>query len=110
MRFNLIRIIAPLLFGFNHESLAKQTFLFPYYSDVTEETIVDLHAVEGLRGVFIASQVNTSSMVAKKFSMEDVISVITYDQGGQWQVLTPPELDDDGRPIYCQYVSPKKAF
>jgi len=74
-------------------------------SDVTEEEFVDLHHVEGLRGVYIASQLKPSSAGKTKINLEEVTSWITYDQGGEWEMLKPPEFDDDGHPIYCQYVS-----
>lgn len=71
----------------------------------SDEPFVDLHHVEGLRGVYIASQLKPSTVANEKFHMNEVISLITFDQGAEWQVLTPPEFEHDGRPIYCQYVS-----
>lgn len=66
--------------------------------------------MEGLRGVYIASQLKQSTVTNGKFNMNEVISLITYDQGGEWNVLNPPEFEHDGRPIYCQYVSFKTNF
>ncbi|ODM87301.1 Sortilin-related receptor, partial [Orchesella cincta] len=74
-----------------------------WLNEVASETFVDLHHVEGLRGVYIASQLKPSTVSSGKFNMNEVISLITYDQGGEWQVLSPPEFEHDGRPIYCQY-------
>ncbi|ODM93787.1 Sortilin-related receptor [Orchesella cincta] len=76
-----------------------------WLNEVASETFVDLHHVEGLRGVYIASQLKPSTVSSGKFNMNEVISLITYDQGGEWQVLSPPEFEHDGRPIYCQYKS-----
>ena len=61
--------------------------------------------MEGLRGVYIASQLKTTTLSSSKFGLEQVTSVITYDQGAQWEPLKAPEVDDDGEPIYCRLVS-----
>ncbi|CAL8091762.1 unnamed protein product [Orchesella dallaii] len=76
-----------------------------WLNEVGSDTFVDLHHVEGLRGVYIASQLKPSTVSSGKFNMNEVISLITYDQGAEWQVLNPPEFEHDGRPIYCQYKS-----
>jgi hypothetical protein len=66
---------------------------------------VDLQPIEGLRGVYIASQLQPAAVYSSKFHIDQVISVVTYDQGAEWEVLQPPQFDGDGNPIYCQYVS-----
>lgn len=78
---------------------------FNTHSSIADEAFVDLHPVDGLRGVYIASQLKQSASLSTKFGIDEVISVVTYDQGGQWETLRPPQFDDDGNPIYCQYVS-----
>uniref|UniRef100_A0AAY4CL48 Sortilin-related receptor n=1 Tax=Denticeps clupeoides TaxID=299321 RepID=A0AAY4CL48_9TELE len=60
------------------------------------EPFADLHRVEGLRGVFVATLVNGS------VSEENMRSVITFDKGGTWQLLQPPAADSLGGVLNCQ--------
>uniref|UniRef100_S4RF15 Sortilin related receptor 1 n=1 Tax=Petromyzon marinus TaxID=7757 RepID=S4RF15_PETMA len=53
--------------------------------------------VEGLRGIYIATQVS-----GEHFSEENMRSFITFDKGGEWQPLLPPDTDSWGRPVNCQ--------
>jgi hypothetical protein len=61
---------------------------------------VDLHAVEGLRGTYVASQLATARS-AGKVELEEVRSLISVDGGGEWSPISPPSFDHDGNPIYC---------
>ncbi|KAG7237028.1 hypothetical protein INR49_032873 [Caranx melampygus] len=60
------------------------------------EPFADLHRVEGLRGVFIATLINGS------VSEDNMRSVITFDKGGTWELLQPPAADSLGGTIDCQ--------
>ncbi|XP_029700330.1 sortilin-related receptor isoform X2 [Takifugu rubripes] len=60
------------------------------------EPFADLHRVEGLRGVFIATLVNGS------VSEDNMRSVITFDKGGTWELLLPPAADSLGGSVACQ--------
>ncbi|XP_036379298.1 sortilin-related receptor-like [Megalops cyprinoides] len=60
------------------------------------EPFADLHRVEGLRGVFIATLINGS------LSEENMRSVITFDKGGTWELLQPPAADSLGGMLDCQ--------
>ncbi|XP_059930371.1 sortilin-related receptor [Gadus macrocephalus] len=60
------------------------------------EPFADLHRVEGLRGVFVATLVNGSA------SEDNMRSVITFDKGGTWELLQPPAADSQGGRIDCQ--------
>ncbi|TNN01446.1 hypothetical protein fugu_010828 [Takifugu bimaculatus] len=60
------------------------------------EPFADLHRVEGLRGVFIATLVNGS------VSEDNMRSVITFDKGGTWELLLPPDADSLGGSVTCQ--------
>lgn len=76
------------------------------FSAVTDEPFVDLHHLEGLRGVYIASVLKSAPQgPADKINFNEVISLVTFDNGGVWDVLKPPEFDDDGNPIYCHTTS-----
>lgn len=60
------------------------------------EPFADLHRVEGLRGVFIATLINGS------VSEDNMRSVITFDKGGTWELLQPPAADSLGGTVDCQ--------
>ena len=60
------------------------------------EPFADLHRVEGLRGVFIATLVNGS------LSEDNMRSVITFDKGGTWELLPPPTSDSLGGTVDCK--------
>uniref|UniRef100_A0A674CL20 Sortilin-related receptor, L(DLR class) A repeats containing n=1 Tax=Salmo trutta TaxID=8032 RepID=A0A674CL20_SALTR len=51
------------------------------------EPFADLHRVEGLRGVFVATLINGS------LSEDNMRSVITFDKGGTWELLQAPSAD-----------------
>lgn len=63
------------------------------------EPFADLHRVEGLRGVFIATLINGS------VSENNMRSVITFDKGGTWELLQPPAADSLGGTVDCQVPS-----
>ncbi|XP_014879461.1 sortilin-related receptor-like [Poecilia latipinna] len=60
------------------------------------EPFADVHRVEGLRGVFIATLVN--GLVSE----ENMRSVITFDKGGTWELLQAPATDSLGGTVDCQ--------
>lgn len=62
------------------------------------EPFADLHRVEGLRGVYIATLINGS------LSEDNMRSVITFDKGGTWELLRPPSTDSLGGTLDCQVV------
>ncbi|XP_059389149.1 sortilin-related receptor-like isoform X1 [Carassius carassius] len=63
------------------------------------EPFADLHRVEGLRGVFVATLINGS------VNEDNMRSVITFDKGGTWELLQPPAADSLGGTIDCQLDS-----
>jgi len=56
----------------------------------------DIHKVHGLRGIYIASQ-----MVKNGTSMFEQASLITFNKGARWQVLSPPFRDSVGNHTNC---------
>ncbi|MED6245463.1 Sortilin- receptor [Ataeniobius toweri] len=60
------------------------------------EPFADLHRVEGLRGIFIATLINGS------VSEDNMRSVITFDKGGTWELLQAPAADSLGGTVDCQ--------
>ncbi|XP_025100208.1 sortilin-related receptor-like isoform X2 [Pomacea canaliculata] len=57
-----------------------------WLSFYASESFADIHKVAGLRGIYIASQL----VQDKKLSVENQRSLITYDKGGQWELLNAP--------------------
>ncbi|XP_069974716.1 sortilin-related receptor isoform X2 [Penaeus vannamei] len=77
-----------------------------WLSEVASETFADLHPVEGIRGVFIASQlVSDFSKIPSRLRPEHLSSLITFNQGAQWKPLQPPQKDAFGNPINCKRES-----
>lgn len=64
------------------------------------ERFVDLHKVEGLRGIYIASQL-TSGRVGHRH----IMTQITFDKGGLWQPVAAPKRDNNGKLLNCSLVS-----
>ncbi|KAJ8343111.1 hypothetical protein SKAU_G00330390 [Synaphobranchus kaupii] len=77
---------------FSPEGTGSNT-LIRYFAS---EPFADLHRVEGLRGVFIATLINGS------LTEENMRSVITFDKGGTWELLQPPSTDSLGGRLDCQ--------
>ncbi|KAL8173660.1 UNVERIFIED_CONTAM: Sortilin- receptor, partial [Gekko kuhli] len=63
------------------------------------EPFADFHRVEGVPGIYIATLINGS------FSEENMRSVITFDKGGTWEFLQPPEYTRYGEKINCERLS-----
>uniref|UniRef100_A0A3P8Z6A1 Sortilin-related receptor n=1 Tax=Esox lucius TaxID=8010 RepID=A0A3P8Z6A1_ESOLU len=61
------------------------------------EPFADLHRVDGLRGVFVATLINGS------LSEDNMRSVITFDKGGTWELLPAPSTDSLGGTLNCQF-------
>ncbi|KAL0266712.1 UNVERIFIED_CONTAM: hypothetical protein PYX00_009183 [Menopon gallinae] len=67
----------------------------------TEEPFADFHKVEGLKGIYIASQVQPDAD-SNNIGPEHLLTLITFDRGGEWRPVTPPPLDASGVPINCK--------
>ncbi|XP_076042677.1 sortilin-related receptor-like [Oratosquilla oratoria] len=73
-----------------------------WLSHVTNVSFADLHRVEGIRGVYIASQLSEEFKPGRVvLSVEHISSYITFDQGAQWKPIAPPVKDSQGQPINC---------
>lgn len=88
-------------------SLERVLYFYPegsfpnsWLKDVGADSFVDIHKVGDLRSIYIASQLrdgNRSSIVP-----DDLVTLITFDKGGEWKSIQPPSHDDEGQPIDCQ--------
>ena len=77
------------------------TFQDTWLRDVSSESFVDIHKVNGLRGIYIASQLKENA-TAGQMSPADVVTVVSFDKGGEWKLLQPPRFDDQNQLIDCQ--------
>lgn len=64
-------------------------------------SFVDLHKVQGLRGVYIASQLTVGAVGTRS-----IMTKITFDKGGMWQPVSAPKYDNLDKPLNCSLVSP----
>ncbi|XP_047516497.1 sortilin-related receptor-like isoform X1 [Pieris napi] len=71
-----------------------------WLEDVTEDPFTDLYRVEGLKGIYIASKINSKSLV-ESIEPEHLVSLITYDHGVTWSPISPPVEDENGKPFNC---------
>lgn len=80
---------------YSPEGPGKDSWLNRY----ADEPFADIYKVEGIRGIYIASQfVNPESL---EFEESNMVSWITYDKGGEWLPIASPEEDINGRPFDC---------
>ncbi|XP_046548454.1 sortilin-related receptor-like [Haliotis rubra] len=70
---------------FNPKGANRDTWL-RYY---TNETFADIHRVDGMRGIYIASQLLTGTL-----DIDQQRSLITFDKGGEWQLIRAPADGD----------------
>ena len=80
------------------------TLVSSFARNVAEGPFATLTRVEGLRGIYIASVV-TSRAKNGHIGLESLSTMITFDRGGEWRLLNPPQYDDEGNPIKCELVS-----
>lgn len=71
---------------------------------VTDEAFADFHKVDGLRGVFIASQLRPD-YGPNGLDPDDLITLITFDKGNTWRPVKPPLVDYEGQSISCEQVN-----
>jgi hypothetical protein len=74
------------------------------HSDVVDEPFADLTKVQGLRGIYIASQITLSAGL-NRVGPEHISTFITFDRGVEWRPLEAPMFDDEGQRIVCLRVS-----
>ncbi|XP_025834721.1 sortilin-related receptor-like isoform X2 [Agrilus planipennis] len=67
---------------------------------IVEEPFADIYKVEGVNGIYIASQI-ISKPLGHNLGPQHLGSVITYDHGGSWHLLSPPARDEEGQLISC---------
>lgn len=71
-----------------------------FHSDVADEAFTDLYKVEGLRGIYIASQVKDNPK-SGSIGPEHLISLITFDHGATWNSIKAPKANHENFYIHC---------
>ncbi|XP_058808716.1 sortilin-related receptor-like [Phymastichus coffea] len=89
------------------ESLRNVLTFFPnntwkdsWLNDVADEAFTELYKVEGLRGIYIASQVQGTPKI-NSIGPEHLMSLITYDHGVTWNKIKAPETNHKGAHNQC---------
>ena len=95
-------ILSIILIRTNDYDKNHVRFLNLHTRRYIHDRFVDLHKVEGLRGVYIASQ-----LTAGRIGRRHILSKITFDKGGLWQPIAAPKKDNNGRLLNCSLVSNK---
>ncbi|XP_017882694.1 sortilin-related receptor-like [Ceratina calcarata] len=78
----------------------KSTWKDSWLNDVADETFTDLYKVEGLRGIYIASQVKGTPK-SGSIGPEHLVSLISFDHGATWNPIKPPTSNYEGFYIHC---------
>lgn len=58
--------------------------------------------MEGLKGIYIASRVDSAAAVSN-IGPEHLVSLITFNHGVTWAPINPPTEDENGD-YYCFFV------
>ncbi|XP_065056294.1 sortilin-related receptor-like [Rhopilema esculentum] len=61
------------------------------------QSFIDLYRVEGIYGVYIATQLTNARPGHRKLK-----TLITFDKGGEWMNVSAPKVDSYGRPTNCE--------
>ncbi|XP_024940142.1 sortilin-related receptor isoform X2 [Cephus cinctus] len=78
----------------------NNTWKDSWLSEVADEAFTDFYKVEGLRGIYIASQVKEIPKV-ELIGPENLISLITFDHGVTWNPIKAPTANLEGFYIPC---------
>ncbi|XP_034183961.1 sortilin-related receptor [Osmia lignaria lignaria] len=78
----------------------NNTWKDSWLNEVVDEAFTDLYKVEGLRGIYIASQVRGTPK-SGSIGPEHLVSLITFDHGATWNPIRPPTSNYEGFYIQC---------
>ncbi|XP_016840986.1 sortilin-related receptor, L(DLR class) A repeats-containing-like isoform X2 [Nasonia vitripennis] len=78
----------------------NNTWKDSWLSDVADEAFTELYKVEGLRGIYIASQVQGTPKL-NSIGPEHLLSLISYDHGVTWNKVKAPESNHKGLYNQC---------
>ncbi|XP_023246072.1 sortilin-related receptor isoform X2 [Copidosoma floridanum] len=78
----------------------NSTWKDSWLNDVADEVFTELYKVEGLRGIYIASQVQGTPKV-NSIGPEHLLTYMTYDHGVTWSRIKAPESNHKGFYNHC---------
>ncbi|XP_031838991.2 sortilin-related receptor [Nomia melanderi] len=78
----------------------NSTWKDSWLNDVADDTFTDLYKVEGLRGIYIVSQVKGTPK-SGTIGPEHLVSLITFDHGSTWNPISTPTANHEGFYIHC---------
>lgn len=67
-----------------------------HYSYFTEKSFADIHRVNGLKGIYIASAHKNGS-----HSADNQVSYITFNKGASWRYISTPRTNVKGKRYNC---------
>lgn len=73
-------------------------------SHIAEEPFTDIYKVEGLTGIYIASQV-AHAQYATNIGPQHLVTKVTFDHGRSWNYIKAPERDNEGQLISCDLAN-----
>ena len=82
-----------------------------------DKPFADVYKVQGLRGIYIANQITSDYYEKNKdkdFGIEhikpdDLVSLISFNQGGEWGEVQPPIYDEEGFKLSCNKKTNNKC-
>ena len=82
-----------------------------------DKPFADVYKVQGLRGIYIASQITTDYYAENKDkehgipapTPDHLKSLISFNQGGEWREVLPPTYDEEGHELPCNRETNKKC-
>lgn len=82
-----------------------------------DKPFADVYKVQGLRGIYIASQITTDYYADNKdkehgiqeIKPDHLKSLISFNQGGEWREVLPPTYDEEGHELPCNRETNKKC-
>ncbi|ODV94102.1 hypothetical protein PACTADRAFT_50987 [Pachysolen tannophilus NRRL Y-2460] len=69
----------------------------------------DYEKVQGLEGVSLINVVNNANEVQNSQAAKQLKSMITHNDGSEWNFITPPSTDSQGKKFSCKGSSLKKC-
>ncbi|XP_022913328.2 sortilin-related receptor-like isoform X1 [Onthophagus taurus] len=72
-----------------------------FFRHIAEEAFTDIYKVEGMTGIYIASQIAYTPRNQYNLGPENLVTKITFDHGASWRLIRSPEHDNEGQIISC---------
>ena len=91
-----------IVYNFNTLTFTLRYLINKFFPrDIFSKEPVDyIHKVEGLHGIYITSQI-AYPVISNVVGPEHLVTKITFDYGANWELITPPERDQEGQLTSC---------